>query len=77
MYECDNFGVRILFQHVFHFLRVDRIAPFILHHQWNPATALNIFNHPPAKDAISAHDNLVSGHDHIDETHFHTDRTRP
>ena len=76
MDEGNNLRIRILFQRVFHFLRINRRSPLVFHDDRYAAAALHVLDHAPAKYTIAAHNHLIPRADHIDETHFHADRTR-
>jgi hypothetical protein len=74
VHKSHDLRIRVLLQRIFHFLRVDRRAPFVLHHYCRATAALHVFDHTSAKHAIAAHDHFVARVDHVDETHFHSNR---
>ena len=53
---------------------IDRFPPVVLNHNSGPATALNIFFHASAENAILADDDSVPGGHKVGETGFHASR---
>ena len=68
MYKRHDFGIRILFERVFKFLRVAGLAPLVFDDHGDTTGAFDVFHHAAAKHAILHHHDLVARLDHVDET---------
>ena len=61
MHKSQQLSLRISGEGLFDFLGVNRISPAVLNHNRSRATALDIFFHASAKDAVLADDYCVTG----------------